>query len=144
METRTFTVEEANRLLPALGRMLHRLRAMQGEARARYEEMRDIREVGYRKDGNLIMLSDYQLTKREFDKVVQEANALLAEINELGCRVADVELGLVDFPTQLEDEAVFLCWQAGEPAVRYYHGLREGYAGRKPLPPPPGSSTGPL
>lgn len=135
MEIRTFTVEEANRLLPALSRMLQRLRAMQGEARARYEEMRDIREVGYRKDGNLIMLSDYQLAKREFDKVVQEANTLLAEVNELGCRVADVELGLVDFPTHLEDEAVFLCWQAGEPTVGYYHGLREGYAGRKPLPP---------
>jgi hypothetical protein len=131
---RRFTVEEANQLIPVLERLLKRLRALQSEARAKYEEMRNIREVGYRKDGNLIMLTDYQLAKRQFDQVVQTANELLGEIHNLGCRVTDVELGLVDFPYRLDDQDVFLCWQAGEPAVAYYHGLHEGYAGRKPLP----------
>jgi hypothetical protein len=133
---RRFTVDEANQLVPVLDGLLKRLHAMQGEARAKYEEMRDIRAVGYRKDGNLIMLTDYQLAKREFDQVVQAANQLLGEIHENGCRVTDVELGLIDFPAELNGESVFLCWQRGEAEVGYYHGLEEGYAGRKPLPLP--------
>jgi hypothetical protein len=132
---RRFTVEEANQLVPVLDSMLKRLRALQREARAKYQEMRDIREVGYRKDGNLIMLTDYQLAKREFDHMVETANALLAQIHEMGCRVTDVEMGLVDFPAEIAGQDVYLCWQVGEPGVRYYHGPNEGYAGRKPLPP---------
>jgi hypothetical protein len=131
---RVFTVDEANALLPTLEAMLKRLRALQLEARSKYEEMRDIRAVGYQKDGNLIMRTDYQLAKREFDQVVAAANELLGQIHEMGCRVTDVELGLVDFPHRLGDHDVYLCWQLGEPAVRFYHGLNEGYAGRKPLP----------
>ncbi|MCY0864707.1 MAG: DUF2203 domain-containing protein [Sulfobacillus sp.] len=129
-----FDREEANRLLPALRVKLEELKALQAQARVKYEEMRDIREVGYRKDGNLIMLSDYQLAKREFDTIVQNANALLDEINGLGCRVTDVEVGLVDFPARIGDEVVYLCWRMDEPSVQFYHGLEEGYAGRKPLP----------
>lgn len=132
---RRFTRDEANALLPTLRGMMERLRAMQAQARGKYDEMRSIREVGYRKDGNLIMLTDYQLAKREFDRVVAEANQILESINDLGCRVTDVEMGLVDFPATIGGQDVYLCWQLGEPAVQYYHGLREGYAGRKPIPP---------
>lgn len=134
MTTRQFTVEEANRLLPQLHQMLGTLRDIQGHARKIYEEMRDIREVGYRKDGNLIMATDYQMAKTEFDTVVAEANRLLAEVNQLGCRVSDVEMGLVDFPAVVGGKNVYLCWQMKEPRVAFYHGIDEGYAGRKPLP----------
>lgn len=134
MVAREFTMDEANRLLPKLRGMLEKLRDMQHRARDKYEEMRDIREVGYRKDGNLIMLSDYQVTKREFDQIVSGANEILQEINELGCRVTDVEMGLIDFPAMVEGDKVYLCWQINEPQVAYYHGLDEGYAGRRPLP----------
>ncbi len=133
MTARQFTVGEANQLLPPLRELLRNLRSLQGQARAKYEEMRDIREVGYRKDGNLIMLSDYQLAKQEFDHVVSEANHVLAEINQLGCRVTDVEMGLVDFPSEINGEPVYLCWRMDEPAVLYYHGLDEGFSGRKPI-----------
>ncbi|MCY0897772.1 MAG: DUF2203 domain-containing protein [Firmicutes bacterium] len=135
MDRRYFTIEEANQLLPTLRRELGALKQMQQEARAKYEEMRDIREVGYRPDGNLIMLSDYQETKREFDRIVAEANRVLMAINQQGCRVTDVETGLVDFPAEVDGTAVYLCWQKDEPEVLYYHGLEEGYAGRRPLPP---------
>ena len=129
-----FQVDEANALLPELAGMLKRLRHLQQEARAKYEEMRDIRQVGYTKDGTLIMLADHQLSKKAFDRLVTQANELLAAINALGCRVTDVELGLVDFPARVNDEPVFLCWQLGEPTVGFYHGVREGYAGRRPIP----------
>ena len=79
------------------------------------------------------MMTDYQVAKREFDDVVAEANRILASIQELGCRVTDVEVGLIDFPAIINDEEVYLCWRMDEPVVGYYHGLEEGYAGRRPL-----------
>ena len=134
MEARQFTITEVNRLLPELRQELDALKSMQQEARQKYEEMRDIREVGYRPDGNLIMLSDYQETKREFDRIVAEANRILTAINQRGCRVTDVETGLIDFPAEVDGTSVYLCWQKDEPEVGYYHGLEEGFAGRRPLP----------
>jgi len=131
---RLFTIEEANQLLGALRAELEDLKQMQQEARGKYEEMRDIREVGYRPDGNLIMLPDYQETKRQFDQIVAQANRVLATINERGCRVTDVETGLIDFPARVDGAPVYLCWQKDEPEIGYYHGLDEGFAGRRPLP----------
>ncbi|MGH9355093.1 MAG: DUF2203 family protein [Terriglobia bacterium] len=28
---------------------------------------------------------------------------------------------------------VYLCWKLGEPGIEYWHGVEEGFAGRKPL-----------
>ncbi|POB11621.1 DUF2203 domain-containing protein [Sulfobacillus sp. hq2] len=133
MVARQFTVDEANQLLEPLRELLTTLQTLQRQARLKYEEMRDIREVGYRKDGNLIMLSDYQLAKQEFDQVVADANGVLADINQMGCRVTDVEMGLVDFPSEREGEPIYLCWKMDEPSVLYYHGVDEGFSGRKRL-----------
>jgi hypothetical protein len=87
------------------------------------------------------MLTDYQLAKREFDEVVNDANRLLAEINEVGCRVTDVEMGLVDFPARLDGAEVYLCWQMDEVEVAFFHGIDEGYTGRRPLPTATDSSS---
>ena len=53
---------------------------------------------------------------------------------ELGGAVKDLEMGLVDFPGLIDDTPVNLCWKHGEDAVRFWHGLDEVYARRKPLP----------
>jgi hypothetical protein len=54
----------------------------------------------------------------------------------VGVQVKDLDRGLIDFPARhpARDETVLLCWQLGEEAVEYWHGLEEGFAGRKPLP----------
>ena len=57
----------------------------------------------------------------------------IRRIEALGCVVKDLDQGLVDFPSRREDQTVFLCWRLGETSVRYWHGLKEGFAGRKPL-----------
>ncbi|HET6266223.1 MAG TPA: DUF2203 family protein [Acidobacteriota bacterium] len=44
-----------------------------------------------------------------------------------------MDIGLVDFPAMLDGEEILLCWKYGEKTIRYYHGLTEGFAGRKPL-----------
>jgi hypothetical protein len=59
----------------------------------------------------------------------------LEKILSTGCLVKDLDLGLLDFPSVLNNEEVYLCWKLGEERIRYYHRQDEGYAGRKPIDP---------
>jgi hypothetical protein len=130
-----FTPGEADKLIPRLERMLTALQRLQGSARARYQEMNAIRRVGRASDGRLIMEADFQQARRDFMARVEEAKRLLAELNAMGCRLTDVDLGLVDFPSDVNGEPVYLCWRLGESGVQYFHRRGEGYAARRPLPP---------
>jgi hypothetical protein len=62
--------------------------------------------------------------------------AIIGELEGLGVQVKDLDQGLIDFPAchPARKETVLLCWQLGEEDVGYWHGLEEGFAGRKPLP----------
>jgi hypothetical protein len=55
-------------------------------------------------------------------------------IHGLGAIVKDLDEGLVDFPALHAGDEVLLCWKVGEDSVAFWHGLEEGFAGRKPLP----------
>ncbi|MGH2921413.1 MAG: DUF2203 domain-containing protein [Gaiellaceae bacterium] len=71
------------------------------------------------------------------DQMGEEATAVarcVARINEVGAFVKDLDRGLVDFPARRDGEDVLLCWQVGEEDVAFWHGLEEGFSGRKPLP----------
>ncbi len=57
----------------------------------------------------------------------------VTKIQETGCLVKDLDMGLVDFPCRLKGEDVYLCWKLGEERIGFWHGVNEGFAGRKPL-----------
>jgi hypothetical protein len=69
----------------------------------------------------------------KFGELKREIGRLIYRIEALGCVVKDIDLGLVDFPSMIGDEPVYLCWKLGEPEVEYWHGLDEGFSCRKPL-----------
>jgi hypothetical protein len=73
----------------------------------------------------------------ELAKTIQrEADAIAAcaeEINAAGAQIKSLEEGLLDFPSRRDDEDVLLCWKLGEDEIGYWHGVDEGFAGRKPL-----------
>jgi hypothetical protein len=81
-------------------------------------------------DSNAIAELDERIAK-ELAGVAKSVNA----IHELGAVVKDPDTGLVDFPAVVEGAEAFLCWQLGEDEVEFWHGLDEGFAGRKPLDP---------
>jgi hypothetical protein len=68
-----------------------------------------------------------------FGEMKSEIVRLIHRIESFGCVVKDIDLGTVDFPSTRSGEPVYLCWKAGEPAVAHWHGIDEGFAGRKPL-----------
>ena len=45
----------------------------------------------------------------------------------------DLDIGLLDFPCQVEGRTVLLCWKLGEKGITHWHDPSEGFAGRKPI-----------
>lgn len=66
-------------------------------------------------------------------KAEQRAKDALAEIDSIGVQVKDLDIGLLDFPCEVEGQIVLLCWKLGEKSITHWHGTSEGFAGRKPI-----------
>jgi hypothetical protein len=73
--------------------------------------------------------------KTRRDSAAARIKEALEKIHEYGCLVKDLDTGLIDFPTLLRGEEVYLCWKLGEPAIQFWHGVQEGFRGRKPIDP---------
>lgn len=131
--TRFFTPEEANAALedvrPVAERMVGHRRAL-ADAQVRQAEL--VTRIA----GNGGDLSPGEV-REAAEAVAREADAIaecLRLISDAGAQVKDLDEGLVDFPAERRGEVVLLCWKVGEPEIAFWHGLEEGYAGRKPLP----------
>ena len=129
---RLFTPDEANALLdevrPLAERLSERKRALDAAEAARAVLLDRIA-------GNGGDLTPSEVTEAAA-RVAREAAAIgsiVDELQRLGVQVKDPALGLVDFPCERDGEVVLLCWRVGEDEIGYWHGLDEGYAGRKPL-----------
>jgi hypothetical protein len=86
---------------------------------------------------------DYDVAARlrsDLNQVISKIKDALEQIQATGCIVKDLDSGLVDFPSMIQDEEVYLCWRLGEDRIRFYHRQDEGFAGRKPINP---EDTGP-
>jgi hypothetical protein len=131
---RFFTEEEANDALEIVRPLAERLVA----ARRRFVHVAGrLEEVEGTVSGNGGGLDPKRV--RELRERAAEAAAdlagIVAALEEVGVQVKDLDEGLIDFPAKHPDgETVLLCWRLGEGDVAYWHGLEEGFAGRKPLP----------
>jgi hypothetical protein len=86
---------------------------------------------------------DYDTASRlrsDLNQTVDKVKDALDQIQATGCIVKDLDSGLVDFPSVIKDEDVYLCWRLGEDRIRFYHRQDEGFSGRKPIDP---DDTGP-
>jgi hypothetical protein len=133
MAERHFTPEEANELLeqvrPVAESLVAHRRSFTVAAARRARLALRISGNGGDFDPQEPSDLDEQL-EREAEAVARAVE----ELQELGLLVKDLDRGLVDFPALRDGEEVLLCWQVGEDEVAFWHGLEEGFAGRKPLP----------
>jgi hypothetical protein len=130
---KTFTLEEAHRLLPVLRSLLKR--AMEGKQAIQQidQEFVDLKHRVFLSGGLFVDVAGMVRRRAERDKLLQSIQDALAEIDAIGVQVKDIEIGLLDFPCHVEDEIVLLCWKYGEEKIEFWHGLEEGFAGRKPI-----------
>jgi len=69
----------------------------------------------------------------EMNGSMNKLESEVGRLEELGCVLRDMSLGLVDFPAVRLGERVWLCWKLGEDHVRFWHTRHEGYTARKPV-----------
>jgi len=133
MADRTFTLQEAQNLLPVLESLLRT--AMDGKKliEAVDNELQELAHRVLMSGGLLVNVVQMARRKAEREKAIRRVRDTLAEINAIGVQVKDIEIGLLDFPCKVEGRIVLLCWKLGEQGITHWHTSSEGFAGRKPV-----------
>jgi hypothetical protein len=132
MAERSFTPDEANNALDEVRPVAERLVAV----RARMRELEQtqgklVTAIGG--NGGGYAASDLNAAQAELVGLADAAIACVQRLEELGVELKDLDLGLLDFPSVRDGREVLLCWHVGEESVEFWHGLEDGYAGRKPI-----------
>jgi len=131
MAHRTFTFRQAQELLPVLEGLLRgalKNKKRSEEIDARFQEINtQIMLSG----GMLIDIEKLGRLRKERNHLTEQIKDKLAEIAALGVQVKDLDIGLLDFPCVVEGETILLCWKLGEKSIGHWHGVKEGFAGRK-------------
>lgn len=130
-DMKLFTVEEANRTLPLVRRIVQDVVDQHRVWRERVLELDLIASAPRAGEPQ----QRIEQLEREAQALARELDGYQRELEQLGIQLKDRRLGLVDFPSERDGRAVLLCWRLDEPEVRFWHEMDAGYAGRRPLSP---------
>lgn len=130
---RTFTLQEAQVLLPVLENLLKK--AIEGKKLIEQvnEEFQQVSHRVFLAGGCEVDIATLARRKAEKEKAEQRVKDALAEIDSAGVQVKDLDIGLLDFPCVVEDRVILLCWKLGEKSIEHWHSVEEGFRGRKPI-----------
>ena len=130
---KTFTLDEAQELLPVLESLLNRATEAKQAAVELQEEMAALVRRIFTSGGMFIDVAAAQKRKVTLEALVQRVKDALEEIDASGVQVKDIDTGLLDFPFVLEGETVLLCWKRGELSINHWHTVESGFQGRQPI-----------
>ena len=133
MPDRTFTLDEAHSLLPVLESLLRTAIGGKKIMEKVEAEMQALNHRIFLNGGTHVDVVSVARRKAERVKAEQRAKDAIAEIDSIGVQVKDLEIGLLDFPCEVEGSIVLLCWKMGEHSITHWHSTEEGFAGRKPI-----------
>ncbi|MBL7055395.1 DUF2203 domain-containing protein [Candidatus Woesearchaeota archaeon] len=122
-----FTLEDAERLIPQINKILRRTITLDKAL----DLLSSIEIEVYDEDYDNLR----RVTKlnKEFHRLSYEFYANIDKMEELGCVIVDLEIGVIDFYSNYNGKDIFLCWKLGEKSIKYWHDLGGCYMGRKPL-----------
>lgn len=126
---RLFTVEQANRMLPLVRRIVEDV----VQDYERWREQVGVLEVvaaGRRGDSPP---DEAEKVEADTQRLAADIDRYVRELRELGVELKGFDQGLVDFPAEIDGRRVYLCWKLGEDAVEHWHDVDAGYAGRERL-----------
>lgn len=131
--SKTFTLGEAQTLLPVVEALLRRAQGAGVRAAELEMEMQALSQKIFLLGGMHVDVTVVARRRAELDKSVQETKDTLAEIEAIGVQTKDLDKGLLDFPCVIDGKTILLCWKLGEKEIGYWHSSEDGFAGRKPL-----------
>ena len=133
MSDRTFTLDEAQSLLPVLESLLRTAIKAKKVIEETESEQQALQHRVFLNGGMFLDIVPLARRRAERAKAEQHAKDALAEIDSIGVQVKDLDMGLLDFPCEVEGQIILLCWKLGEKSITHWHGTNEGFAGRKPV-----------
>ncbi|MQA92798.1 MAG: DUF2203 family protein [Gemmatimonas sp.] len=121
---RFFSLEEARRMLPLVRRIAEDIAAHWQELEPHIVRLRSMPPEARR-------TADGKALEEELEARSAEMDALISELQDLGCYFKGVQEGLVDWYSLYKARPVFLCWRLGEPEIAWWHQVDAGFAGRQ-------------
>lgn len=128
-----FTLQQAEQILPDVEAAIREAITAKAEYDRLEAERQNVAQRvailgGVRVDR--AQLAEQKNLRETAARALQQA---VEKIHEFGCLVKDLDIGLIDFPTLFQGEEVYLCWKLGEHGIHFWHGVTEGFRGRKPI-----------
>jgi hypothetical protein len=130
---RLFRLDEAQRLLAELEPVLRTITSLKSSFNELDLELRACAERISLVGGAFVERSDLAVKRSRRDSIAKMLEDSMESVQQHGCILKDLDEGLVDFPTLFRGEEVYLCWKVGEPTIQFWHGVSEGFQGRKPI-----------
>jgi hypothetical protein len=128
-----FTLAEAQRLIPEVDRLLREALAAKSEYQESEQAIRAFSERVMMMGGIVVDRERALESRARRDETASRLRDCIEAVLETGCLVKDLDIGLVDFPTLFRGVEVYLCWKLGESGIEFWHGVDEGFRGRKPI-----------
>jgi hypothetical protein len=119
---RLFTLEEANRSLPLVARIVRDIVNTHASA-SQLQEKIDEAPTG----------KDATAARKQLEETLGRLQDYVDELTAVGVALKDYDTGLIDFPAQHQGRDLYLCWKLGEESIGYWHELHTGFAGRQPV-----------
>lgn len=130
---RTFTLEEAQALLPTLESLLRRAIEARAQAEPLEQELQQQMRRIHLAGGAMVNVVEVARKKAVLRECISKIKDSVGEMDAIGVQVKDLNRGLLDFPAEIDGEIVLLCWELGEPRIGFWHSLEGGFGSRKPL-----------
>jgi hypothetical protein len=130
---RYFTLEQAQRMLPEVERLLRKSIQAKGTYQEAEAEFRTLSERILATGGLRVDPVETLALRARRDQAAERLKEAMEVISGLGVQIKDLDVGLIDFPTLYRGAEVLLCWRLGERDIAFWHGLEEGFRGRKPI-----------
>lgn len=128
-----FTLAEALERIPEVSRRLHEAVALKAEYDRAEEALRGSAARIATMGGMNVNLEGVRKAKARRESAASRLPQAIERVQEMGCVVKDLDIGLVDFPTRFRGAEAYLCWRLGERTIEFWHGVDEGFAGRKAI-----------
>jgi hypothetical protein len=130
---KTFSLDEAQALLPVLESLLKRAIDARTQAADIELELQQLARHVAMTGGAMVNVVKIARQRALIEEHIQTVKESLEEMNAIGVQVKDLETGLLDFPCRIDGETVLLCWRMGEDSITHWHTVDSGFRGRQPI-----------
>jgi hypothetical protein len=130
---RYFTLAQAERTLPKIEERIREALFVKAEHQRADEELRATARRIFMSGGAMVDRNHLAKVKENRNAAATQLQEACEQIQEYGCLVKDLDIGLIDFPTLYNGREVYLCWRLGEDKIQFWHPIESGFRGRQPI-----------